>query len=299
MFLDEEFLHLLQVFGTWAVVGYVLQLGLGDAYQFLVHLLVGLKADEEHEALFRALAQVGIDADAVGAAFVLTDFLGVDDVHHVVQELQGELALAVEFHVAVVDDVAGHLGVLHSLGVMAGDVLVGDEGHIGGPGLIVLLGLQRAKIELNHRFKGLGVDVAHEGEDEVVGVLETVGIELHGFVVVHLVVVFGFHALDQRVVVVKGKHEVVAEGGVRVRLDVGHHRLGAGDVGLEGFVVATRRGEVEVGELQHGLQVAGRAVAAHAFGDIADVGVDRGFLACQDLGQVDGTEVAHAAEGDQ
>ena len=54
-FAYEEFLHLLEVFRTRAVVGYVLQFGLGDAHQLLIHLLVGLEADEEHEALFRAV----------------------------------------------------------------------------------------------------------------------------------------------------------------------------------------------------------------------------------------------------
>ena len=241
MLLDEEFLHLLEVLLTRAFVGHVLQFGLGDAHQLFVHFLVGVEADEEHEGLFRAQAQVALHAHAVGAAFVFTDFLGIDDVHHVAQRLHGQLVLAGEFHFAVVNHVAGDFGIFHGLGVVAVDVFFGDDGHLVGPSLVVLLGLEGADVLFNQRLKGLGVDVAHEGEHEVVGVAEAIGIEFQGLVVVNLVVVFGFHALDERVVVVKHVVEVVAEGDVGVRLDVGEHGLGAGDVRLEGLLVAAGR----------------------------------------------------------
>ena len=97
---------------------------------------------------------------------------------------------------------------------------------------------------LDQGLEGFGVDVAHEGEYEVIGIFETIGIELKGLGIVHLVVVFGLHAFDKRVVVIHGKHEVVAESGVGIRFCVGNHSLGAGDIGLEGFLIAARRGEV-------------------------------------------------------
>ena len=297
--LDKELLHFLEVLLARAFVGHVLQLGDGDAHQLFVHLLVGVEADEEHEGLFRAEAEVALHAHAVSAAFVFTDLLGVDDVHHVVEGLHGQLVLAGVFHVAAVDGVAGHLGVFHGLGVVVVEVLFSDGRHIGGPSFVVFLALQCTNVLLNQWFEGLGVDVAHEGENEVVGVLEAVGIEFQGLGVVHLVVVFGLHALDERMVVVHGEHQVVAEGGQGIRFGVGDHGLGTGDVGLESLFVGARRGEIQIGELQHGLKVASRAVAPHAFGHHADAGINAGFLSSQDFGQVDGAEVAHAAKGGQ
>ena len=178
-------------------------------------------------------------AHAIGATFVFTDFLGVDNVHNITQHSHLQLVLHGVFHVSIVDHIASDLGVLHGLGVVAIDILVGDDGSVGCPSLIVFLGLQGTDILLNHGLEGFGVDVAHEGEHEVVGILKAVGIEFKCFGIVDFVVVFGSHALDERVIVVHGEHEVVAESGVRVGLDVGDHGLGAGDIGLECLFIAT------------------------------------------------------------
>ena len=65
--------------------------------------------------------------------------------------------------------------------------------------------------------------------------------------------------------------------------------------GGEGFFVLAGSGETEVGQLHHGLEVLGRAVALHLFHGVADGCVYRHFLAGQQLGQVYVAEVAQTS----
>ena len=124
------------------MIGHILQLGHGDTYQFLIHLLIGLEGNEEHEGLFRTEGEIAVDAHTVGATFVFADLLGVDDVHDVAKDLHLHLILHGVCHLTVVNHITGDHWILHGLGVVAVDVLVGNGGHIGRPSLVVFLGLQ-------------------------------------------------------------------------------------------------------------------------------------------------------------
>ena len=81
------------------------------------------------------------------------------------------------------------------------------------PGLVVLGGFHASKILAYQRLEGLGVDVAHECEHEVVGVGKAFSCHLQTFGIVDLVVILGFHALAERMVAVEHFDQTVAESG--------------------------------------------------------------------------------------
>ena len=68
---------------------------------------------------------------------------------------------------------------------------------------------------------------------------------------------------------------------------------------MECFVVSAQVVEIQIGELQHGLQVLDGAVAADAFGVVVDIGIHSDVFSSKDLGEVNGAEVANAANAHQ
>ena len=174
------------------------------------------------------------------------------------------------------------------------------EAHAHFAGFLLLaLGGQRADVLGDQRQHRLLVDGTREDEGEVGGIGEALLGDLHHAGVVHVVHVGGLHLGRTRIVVVEGAGQGILQGGHRLLLGV--EQLGARLVlpRLEGVRIGALGREVQVGQLEHRLEILRRRIAAHAFLVEVDVRVDAHLLAGERLGQGRGAEVAHAAFGEQ
>ncbi len=139
---------------------------------------------------------------------------------------------------------------------------------------------------------GVGIAVAHNEELEVVGISETLTVEFEDAVVVDFVEVFRFGAEGTFVVVIDHLGNGVLQRCGRLQFGILHVCLAALDGRVVCLEVFARSGEVEIGELEHGLEVLLHASARNAFTLDAYICAYVGLFACQLLAEFGGAEVA-------
>ena len=165
---------------------------------------------------------------------------------------------------------------------MAGLLTTEDGAHV----LVVLGGSlsgQGGYVLLYEGAHGLLVELTHDDEGELRGVLEAVLVDLEDAVVADVLEVLDVEVGEARVVAVEGVGERVAEDAVggEVLVLEGHLQLSHEVLVL--LLVLVDGGEVEVHHLEHGLEVLGRGVGGDVLAGESQRGVGVDFLPARAL----------------
>ena len=265
--------------------------------------LVGIAADVEHpaERLVGHDLIVDVDRRTVGATHLLADDLEGRDRHGVAELVDDHtvlhrgvevLGLAIDHqHTLVVLAFVDGL-VLHTFGKLGGAV---------NPFLLGLLAVARqvAQILGNQVDVAVG-NVTHEEENLAGSVVETLAEDVVDLVERQRIDLFLGGQEDTTLVVGIGRLvELLQEGKLRVlrhKLNLVAQRV---DVLVERLLVFARSVVVEIGQLEHRLEVFGRAVAREALREFADAGADGEVGAFQLLLQLGGVELGNTGIVDE
>ena len=238
--------------------------------------------------------------NAIGSALLFTNGLGVDGTHYLRQHRHDNGIFEVVFFFSRIGDVNHGLGRLHRLVedrlAIAGTLF----GHHLGVGLFMFARRRQSPdILLDERFGGLLVDVADKDEDEVGGIVHTLGIEFESPQIIDFVEI-GLRKATSTLVVAIGK---IGNG-----IGDGAHGVGLGKFERVGHAVFpdnvtgtvdTGGRKPQIGQLQHGLKIFYCTAAGNRLGIGRHVGRDTGLNTAELLGKLHRAEIAHTAQGNK
>ena len=250
-----------------------------DLAQFVGHLLVGVERNGHAVSLAGDVLRRTLDAHAVGSALLLADRNEVARIERLRQERQGHFVFERVGHLTREMVVDRDLRLLHRSRELLRNLAFHRIGLVVDVIDRFAGGGDRTDVFLHEGFQRFGVDVAHEREDESVGSGVELGVNAGQLFEVELVDDLRRDHLTAGIVAVGHVGHLLLHQEVGIRLGIGE--LGEEHLREIVHVVLVEPGlrEIEVEQLEHRLDVLGRADAAHGAGVVLHRGLHRGRFA--------------------
>ena len=238
------------------VGGHVLQLSVHDRVEFVIAGGVGLIAYAQQGVGFFVLVQLKAHADAIGASLVLAHRVGIGYLQTALHDVERQVGTGREVYVCRIHDVdlghwRSHLAAkLHHL------VFLHHAGQTALVGLLALVGGgQRCQIAAEQRAQTVYAHVAYDDRLERRRVGKPLTIYLHDAAIVGAVYHLPCGGRRAQVVAIEHRIQSVVVNHLRTGTAVGQKRPRAVSQSFKCHRVASWGCEVEIGELQHRLQV--------------------------------------------